>query len=64
MDPNELLDKAPTISVEEAAIVLGIGRSAAYEAVKRGQLPALRLGRKLKVSTAALRALLAEGSQS
>ncbi len=36
----------------------GLGRSASYEAVKRGDLPVLRCGRKLVVPTAALRRLL------
>ena len=38
-----------TITVEEAASLLGIGRSAAYEAARRGQLPTRRLGRRLVV---------------
>ena len=36
-----------TITVEEAASLLGIGRSAAYDAARRGQLPTRRLGRRL-----------------
>lgn len=43
------LEGRATISVEEAATLLGIGRSAAYEAARRGQLPTLRLGRRLLV---------------
>lgn len=38
-----------TITVEEAALLLGIGRTAAYEAARRGQLPTRRLGRRLFV---------------
>ncbi len=38
-----------TITVEEAAELLGIGRTAAYEAARRGQLPTRRLGRRLFV---------------
>lgn len=38
-----------TITVEEAASLLGIGRTAAYEAARRGQLPTRRLGRRLVV---------------
>ena len=36
-----------TISVEEAANYLGIGRAAAYLAVKNGELPSLRLGSRI-----------------
>jgi excisionase family DNA binding protein len=43
-----------TITVEEAAAILGIGRSAAYEAARRGQLPTRRLGRRLFVPVPAL----------
>lgn len=38
-----------TVSVEEAAQLLGLGRSAAYEAARRGQLPTRRLGRRIVV---------------
>lgn len=48
----------PTVSVEEAAGWIGLGRSAGYEAVRRGELPVLRFGRALRVPTAMLRQLL------
>lgn len=48
----------PTVSVEEAAQWVGLGRSAAYEAVRRGELPALHFGRTLRVPTALLRQML------
>ena len=35
-----------TLTVLEAARVLGVGRGTAYELVRSGQLPALRLGPK------------------
>lgn len=41
-----------TLTVEEAARVLGIGRSTAYEAVRCGQIPAIRLGRRAIVPAA------------
>lgn len=43
-----------TLTVEEAAALLGIGRSAAYEAARRGQLPTRRVGRRLLVPVPAL----------
>lgn len=43
-----------TITVEEAAGLLGLGRSTAYEAVRRGQLPSRRLGRRLFIPVPAL----------
>lgn len=47
-----------TMTVEEAAALLGISRSAAYRAVAVGQLPAIRMGRRLLVPTAKLEVLL------
>ena len=48
-----------TLTVEEAAVVLGISRTSAYEGVRRGEIKAIRIGRRLVISTAALDALLA-----
>ena len=42
------------ISVSEAAEILGISRGLAYELARVGQLPSLRLGRRLVVPRAAL----------
>ncbi len=47
-----------TMSVEDAARVLGISRAFAYELVARGELPHLRLGRRLLVPRRALEELL------
>lgn len=44
----------PTITVEQAAEILGVGRTAAYEAARRGQLPCRRLGRRVFVPVPAL----------
>jgi excisionase family DNA binding protein len=38
-----------TMSVEEAAELLGISRWLAYEHAQRGDLPVLRIGRRLRV---------------
>ena len=48
----------PLATVVETAAWLGWGRSAAYEAVRAGELPVLRRGRKLYVVTAKLLAQL------
>ena len=49
-----------TFTVDEAAARLGIGRNAAYEAIKRRELPALRIGRRIVVPRAALERFLAQ----
>lgn len=47
-----------TMTVSEAAIALKIGRGLAYEAVRRGEIPAIRIGRRLLVPRRALEKLL------
>ena len=47
-----------TITVPEAARRLGIGRSAAYQAVALKQIPAVRIGRLLRVPVRALDRML------
>lgn len=47
-----------TCSIGEAGALLGIGRASAYEAARTGQIPTIRLGRRLVVPRAALERLL------
>lgn len=47
-----------TYTVTEAAAVLGIGRSAAYEAARTGQLPTIKIGKRILVPRVALERLL------
>jgi excisionase family DNA binding protein len=48
----------PTITVPEAAELLGIGRNAAYEAAHRGEIETLKFGTRLVVPVAPLLRLL------
>lgn len=49
----------PTVRVwPEAGQALGLSRSGAYEAASRGEIPTIRIGTKLLVPTARLRAML------
>lgn len=54
----QLTEYPATITVEEAAELVGMSRSAAYRAAARGQLPTVRLGRPLRVPTAKFLAML------
>jgi excisionase family DNA binding protein len=45
-------------TVDEAAKILGIGRNQAYEAARSGQLPCVRIGRRILVSEEGLKRLL------
>jgi excisionase family DNA binding protein len=47
-----------TVTVEEAGRLLGIGRGTAYEAVRSGDIPSVRIGRRVLVPRHALLALL------
>lgn len=52
-----------TMSVEEAAELLGIGRSLAYQAARTGEIPTIRIGRRLLVPIRALEQVLLESSR-
>ena len=43
-----------TLSIEEVALLLGLGRTAAYEAARRGEIPCRRIGRRIVVPVPAL----------
>ncbi len=47
-----------TWTVEEAASALGISRAFAYDAVRRGEIPAIKIGRRILVPRMALNRLL------
>jgi excisionase family DNA binding protein len=58
---EEALRRLPVVvDLVTAAVVLGIGRTTAYEMVRTGRWPTkvLRLGTRIRVPTAALRELL------
>ena len=47
-----------TVTVEQAATFLGIGRNTAYQQVRAGIIPCLRFGKRIVVPKAALEKLL------
>jgi excisionase family DNA binding protein len=47
-----------TRSIEEAAVLLGCGRRRVTDAVKNGQIPAIRIGKRFVIPRAALERLL------
>tara|TARA_Y100000588_G_scaffold103673_1_gene113027 strand:+ start:1951 stop:2136 length:186 start_codon:yes stop_codon:yes gene_type:complete len=51
-------NESKTLTVEEAAKVLGIGRQKAYELAREGKLPVLRLGKRILVPRIALDRML------
>jgi excisionase family DNA binding protein len=62
--PDQRRNRMPTtnpatMTVSQAATVLGISRSSAYECVRLGSIPSLRLGRRIVIPRRALDELLA-----
>ena len=49
------------ITVPEAAAMLGVSRNFGYELVRQGQLPVIRLGKRLLIPRAALEKMLERG---
>jgi excisionase family DNA binding protein len=47
-----------TLSVSEAAACLGLSRNAAYTAAKNGQIPCIKIGKRLLVPKIQLERLL------
>ena len=51
-----------TLSVEEAGKMLGLSRGLMYEAVRTGQIPSIRVGRRILIPRLALQRLLQDDS--
>jgi excisionase family DNA binding protein len=47
-----------TYEVPEAGAMLGLNRNAAYAAVRRGDIPSIRIGKLIRVPRAALHRML------
>ncbi len=60
--PSRSATTARTMTVTDAAIALGISRSSAYECVRTGDLPALRLGGRIIVPIQAIDEMLERAS--
>jgi excisionase family DNA binding protein len=55
------IDKRLCITVPGAVETLGISRNFAYELVKRGIIPSIRLGKRILIPRAALEKMLEKG---
>jgi excisionase family DNA binding protein len=51
------------LTAREAAAILRVGRNQLYQAVTRGELGAIRIGRSIRIPKQALVALLAAAGQ-
>ena len=52
--PTDLANMPPTLTVAEAAKALRIGINETYAAIHSGQIPAIRLGRSVRIPRDAL----------
>ena len=57
------MTKRLTMTIEQVAKKLGIGRNNAYEAAHCGQIPTIRIGKRFLVPIAALEATLLNASK-
>ena len=64
IEPTTANNKRLCLSVPEAAKMLGISRGLAYGLARSGKLPALRFGRRLLISRAALERMLNETQEA
>ena len=53
-------ERRMTFTIKETARLLGIGRQLAYDRVKTGEIPVLKIGRRLLVPRIALEKMLQE----
>jgi excisionase family DNA binding protein len=58
--PNDL---PPILTVQEAAAFLRIGRTVAYEAIRTGAIPSVRIGKLIRVPREALLTWIASQGQ-
>lgn len=56
------MSEKDTITISEAAKRLGIGRNTAYEAVKTGEIPVIKLGKRKVVPLKAFEKMLETGA--
>jgi excisionase family DNA binding protein len=59
VDGPSVHQERPTLTVEETARLLGISRWLVQQAVRRGELPVVRIGRRILIPRTRLDALLA-----
>jgi excisionase family DNA binding protein len=62
--PVDEAENRATYTVDETARILGIGRSAAYEGIRRRDIPSIRVGKRLLVPRAALEHLLSDPTKA
>jgi excisionase family DNA binding protein len=62
--PERPRHQRETLTVVEAAEILGISRSSAFQAASNGELPVIRIGKRLLVPRIALERMLDSSNKS
>jgi excisionase family DNA binding protein len=52
------------LKIEETAKMLGVGRSTAYEMIRREELPVVKMGRSVRVPVTALKRWMEERTEN
>ena len=55
------MEEPKTLSIDDTAKELGIGRNQTYEAARRGEIPAIRIGKRWLVLREPLKRMLEGG---
>jgi excisionase family DNA binding protein len=58
------MEEKLVFTVDEAAEILGISRPTAYQAVERGDIPSLRIGRRILIPVSALKKRLETAAEA
>jgi excisionase family DNA binding protein len=62
MKPTPIIATQPierrTFTIPEAAVIVGVGKSTLYEHVKNGDVPCVRLGRRVVIPAHVIEAML------
>ena len=58
---DPLMHEVKTQTIEETAKELGIGRNQAYAAARRGEIPTIRIGKRILVLREPFKKMLAGG---
>jgi len=61
MEHTEIKDLPMTLTVEEIATILRVGRNTAYRLVQAGDIRCIRCGRKIIIPRESLEKFLSEG---
>jgi excisionase family DNA binding protein len=60
---NRMPEQRATFTVKQSAKFIGVSDKSAYEAVRRGEIPSIRIGRRILVPRQALEDMLAGRAQ-